>query len=129
MKISKAFKERTRATDTINNKPTMTDQSQAADTDTNKIIGKFLKTGQIPPGPGNIRYGDFTALPSDLRGFLEMARSIDANRQTLPPELREIPVEELVTLSNYDIQAILNPAKKDSVEQPKTETPKTEEKK
>lgn len=105
MSFYKANKERSK---TVNKEPTMTDQSQAATTDINIIVNQFLRTGQAPNGAAPI-YADFTQLPDDLRGFIEMGRSINQHQQSLPKELQGIPLEELVTMTNAQITAILNP--------------------
>lgn len=105
---------------TSNNEPTLTDQSMAAQTDINIIVTQFLRTGQTPQGK-QMQYGDFTQLPTDLRGFIEMGRSIEENRSKLPEQLREIPVEYLVRMTNEQINGILNPPDKtaDTKEEPK----------
>lgn len=87
--------------------PTLTDQSQAQDTDVNYIIGKFRQTG-VPPlnnKPG--QYADISELPSNLRDAIEQARSVKYLRNTLPPELREKPVDELLALTPKDLADML----------------------
>jgi len=93
---------------TENNEPTLCDQSQAKATDINIIVTQFLKTGQ-GPGQSNPMYGDFTELPQDLRGFIEMGRSINDHKKQLPDQLKEIPLEYLVKMTNEQINAILTP--------------------
>lgn len=104
---------------TENNEPTLTDQSQAKATDINIIVTQFLRTGHAPQARIG-QYGDFTQLPTDLRGFIEMGRSISQHREQLPEALQEIPIEYLVQMTNEQINAILAPpddtadAKKDN---------------
>lgn len=96
---------------TSNTEPTLTDQSAAGATDINIIVTQFLRTGQTPQSK-QMQYGDFTQLPEDLRGFIEMGRSIEENRNKLPEALREIPVEHLVRMTNEQINGILAPPEK-----------------
>ena len=96
---------------TVNTEPTLTDQSQAKATDINIIVTQFLRTGQAPQAaPG--QYGDFTELPQDLRGFIEMGRSISKHQSELPEQLREVPIEYLVRMTNEQINAMLKPPEK-----------------
>jgi len=88
--------------------PTATDQSQVHSTDINIIVNQFMRTGQAPPGATPI-YGDFTELPEDLRGFIEMGRSIGKLTNELPEPLREVPVHELVAMTDEQILRKLNP--------------------
>lgn len=94
---------------TTNNEPTLTDQSQARDTDINVIVGRFLTTGQAPGAAGEPQYLDCTELPQDLRGFIEASRSADELRKQLPPQLRDKTPQELEALTQADIQKILTP--------------------
>lgn len=89
-------------------KPTKTDQSAASQTDLNVIVNQFLKTGTSAMN-GVPRYGDFSELPSDLRGMIEMSRSMKERRRNLPEKLREMPIEELLALTPEQIKTILNP--------------------
>lgn len=93
---------------TVNNEPTLTDQSAVAQTDINIIVNQFLRTGQQPQGQPK-HYADFTQLPNDLRSFIEMGRSIAEHRANLPDQLREIPVEDLVQMTDEQINAMLKP--------------------
>lgn len=104
---------------TINTEPSLTDQSQAPNTDINIIVTQFMRTGQAPQGKTPI-YGDFTQLPEDLRGFIEMGRSINTLRSALPEQLREIPPAELFRMTNEEITAKLTPPNKPA-DKPKDE--------
>ncbi|QXP08204.1 MAG: internal scaffolding protein [Arizlama microvirus] len=101
---------------TDNNDPTLTDQSQAHTTDINIIVTQFLKTGQAPQGANPI-YADFTHLPDDLRGFIEMGRSINTLHSSLPAALRDIPATELFRMTNEEITAKLTPPDKPAEKQ------------
>jgi len=102
---------------TFNNEPTMTDQSQAAETDLNIIMKQFLKTGTVPGASGEPMYEDFTELPNDLRGMIELSRTMREQRRNLPEQIRHLPVEDLLGLTPDKWNAIMKPA-----EQPKEET-------
>lgn len=104
----RTLKERRKAAAFHNTEPTMTDQSAVANTDLNVIINQFLKTGR-PQNSGIPRYGDFTEIPNDLRSIIEMSRSMQRRRRELPPQLRDMPVEELLALTPDDIKEILTP--------------------
>lgn len=95
---------------TVTNDPTMTDQSQATDTDINVIVGRY---GIGPLAMGTNKQGmtgDFSQLPEDLRGFIDMGRSIETLREKLPPELQNKSVEEIVALTPEQLTNILNPS-------------------
>lgn len=94
---------------TTNNEPTQTDQSQAANTDLNIIMKRYLHTGTVPATTKTPMYGDFTQLPDDLRGYIEESRTIKERRAQLPKELREMPIEELLALTPDKLTAILTP--------------------
>lgn len=109
------------ASRTINDRPTATDQSQAAETDINVIIGRMLRTGTPVPGAnGEPVYADWTQLPSDLRGMIELGRSLEMSRNKLPDQLKGIPIDQLINLTNDQILTILTP--------PETDKPKDEPK-
>lgn len=106
---------------TFNNQPTLTDQAGARDTDINVIVGQFLIHGQVPGNANTPLEGmDFTAMPTDLRGFIELGRSIDENRARLPPELKGLDTNKLLSLTPEELKTILTPPKKDEPkEEPK----------
>jgi len=112
-------KNRLRA-QTVNTEPTMTEQSGAAATDINLIVKSFKVTGRVPGATTAPIAGDFTGLPQDLRGMIETSRSIKAKRGNLPKALREMPIEELLTLTTDKLAAILAPPTPDK---PNANTP------
>lgn len=91
-------------------KPTLTDQSQAQDTDVNIIMGKFGIGGTITVQGKQPIYGDFTGLPNNLADMIRMARRTAELRQTLPPQLRQMPDEQLFALTKDQLTNILTPA-------------------
>lgn len=98
---------------TVNNDPSETDQSAAAETDLNVIVRNFIKHGEVSGASEEPLYGDFTELPSNLRDFIELGRSINQNRWNLPKELRDIPVEQLLSLEVDEIKNLINPPKQE----------------
>lgn len=104
----KTYYERKALLRTRTTTPTMTDQSEAAGTDINIVLGHMLATGH-PPREKEPIYGDFSELPEDLRGFIHQARSIGRRRTQLPPQLREMPVSELLALTKERLSEILTP--------------------
>jgi len=96
--------------------PTMTDQAGARDTDINVIVGQFLTTGRVPGTTKEPIYEDFSQLPKDLRGFIEMGRALEEHRKELPAQLRGIPIDRLVGLTKDQIDAILAPKQEEGKE-------------
>lgn len=94
---------------TINTDPTLTDQSQAKETDINVIVGRYGIGNTMPGHNKQGIYGDFTNLPTDLRGYIDTARELEKIRGRLPPQLRDKPTEELMALKPEDIKKILTP--------------------
>jgi len=94
---------------TYDDTPTMTDQAGAKDTDINVIVGQFLVTGKVPGSGKEPVYDDFSKLPRDLRGFIEMGRALEEHKTRLPQQLRAIPVQDLVAMTREQISAILAP--------------------
>lgn len=101
---------------TFNNEPTKTDQSQAQHTDINVIVNQFLRTGQAPAGQTPL-YGDFSELPKDTRGFIEMGRSINTLKNRLPAQLQDIPTDVLFKMTTAEINAKLAPPEPKTKEQ------------
>lgn len=94
---------------TRNTDPTLTDQSQAADTDINVIVRRHQAGGFTQPGRREPIYADFAALPRGLREMIEHARTLPRIREQLPEGLRDLPVETLVNLTPNDVTRILTP--------------------
>lgn len=89
--------------------PSKTDQSQAKDTDINVIVGKFSITRRVPGSDTQPMSGDFSNLPTDLREMIETSRDMRRRRAELPKELRDLPIEELLTKTPAELAAILKP--------------------
>lgn len=92
-----------------NTEPTLTDQSQANDTDINVIVKKYGALGTVPVPPGEAMYGDFTKIPTDLRAMIEESRMLDNYRAKLPPQLKDMSVDELMELTPQKLTTILTP--------------------
>lgn len=92
-----------------NTEPTKTDQSQAKETDVNHIISQFKRNQVAPPQKDPGQYADLLDTPSDLRGVIEMSRSLHSIRKRLPEALREKPIEELLVMTPEDIKRIVTP--------------------
>lgn len=89
--------------------PTLTDQSAAHETDRNVIMSRYMIHGQMPGSAKQPMYADFAALPGDLRGFLDHARSLKTLRGQLPTQLQKHSLEELLALTPEQLTTILTP--------------------
>lgn len=90
-------------------KPTLTDQSQATETDRNVIVQRFLQHGQMPGTAKNPLYADFSALPEDLRGFIHQAKRLATLKNRLPKALRGYSMNDLIELTPDELKDILAP--------------------
>lgn len=99
---------------TFNDQPSLTDQSQAEETNLTRLVARFGISGAINGNPATPMYGDFSNLPEDLRGFIETSRTLEDRRLQLPEALRNIPLEELIYMTPEALAEKLKPA-----EQPK----------
>lgn len=95
---------------TVNNEKTMTDQSAARETDLNLIVNQFLATGQAPGPARPPMFIDMAELPQDLRGFIEVGRSLHKHMNDLPPALQKLTAEELLSLTPEQAKAIIDAA-------------------
>lgn len=94
---------------TTNTQPTLTDQSQARETDINVIVGRYGVTGRAPGAAGQPMFGDFSDLPTTLRDMIETSRDMQRRRNQLPEQLREMPIEQLLALTPDKLTDILKP--------------------
>lgn len=85
------------------NKPTLTDQSQAEDTDLNVILKKYQITGRAPGARQTLPHGDYTAAPQDLAGHFELAKSVKDLQASLPEHLRTLTPEQILQLDNKQL--------------------------
>lgn len=104
-----------------NFEPSMTDQSQADSVDIVQIIKRFRVTGMAPRLGVQGHYADYSEIPNDLRGIIEQSRSIHSLRKKLPEALRDVPVEELLSMTPEQMARIVAPP-------PDKQTDKQEEK-
>lgn len=91
--------------------PSLADQSGANDTNINVIVKRYAQTGIVPGNTRSPMGGDFTSLPEDLRSMIETSRSLKETRKRLPEGLRDMPVEQLLTLTTDELTRILTPPK------------------
>lgn len=94
---------------TRNTQPTLTDQSQARETDINVIVGRYGISGQVPAPAQEPMYGDFSNVPTDLRAAIETARQLETHRKQLPQQLAEMPLEQILALTPEQLTNILTP--------------------
>lgn len=102
-----------------NTDPTLTAQDQAADTDINVIVRRHTTTGMVNGTSKEPIYEDFSNLPRGLRDMIVTARSLDRVRKELPPGLRDLPTEQLLTLTPEALHNILTPPAPPPVEEKK----------
>jgi len=94
---------------TINNEPSLTDQSQADDTNINVILTKYGVTGVARGTTNSPEWLDHSELPRDLREAFDMAKRATEMKQQLPEKLRNRPLEELMRLTPKEVETILAP--------------------
>lgn len=84
---------------TYSAKPTRTVQDLASQTDINIIMRNQAITGTVPGAPRQPIYGDFSEIPTDLRGMIEISRSVNQLLYKLPPELQGMDRNEILSLT------------------------------
>lgn len=106
-----------------NTDPTETDQSQGHETDINVIVGRY-GIGQVTSGndPATGQYIDWTVFPRDLKEMIETARSLERHRAELPEQLREMPINDILNLTNEQLTTILTPPAPPAPPAPPTDT-------
>lgn len=97
---------------TVNNEPTMTDQSGASETDLNVVLKRYAQSGTIQSHGKEPMYYDWTEFPEDFRGYLAAARNAEDLREQLPPGLRNMPDAQLLALTPEQIEQMLTPPAK-----------------
>lgn len=75
----RSINDRTRVVTTIYG-DSKVDASQGNDTDINKVVERFTRTGELPP-PRPGQYLDCTELQGDLTEMLEKARQVQATAE------------------------------------------------
>lgn len=73
---------------TVNNEPSMTQESDAMETDINFIVKRFGVTGQLPQVNMQPLYGDFTDV-GDYRTAVERINAANTAFMGLPAETRK----------------------------------------
>lgn len=87
----------------------LTDQSQARETDINVIVAKMGITGMVPGSAQPPMYGDWTQFPEGLREYIEVARSLEHHKNALPEQLKGKSVEEILSFTPQEMIALLAP--------------------
>lgn len=105
-----AYKARSDKYATINDEPTMTEQSEAADTDINLIVKRYGVYGTAPGALNPPQYGDYADLPTTLAEAFELMRSVPTLKSRLPEELAALTIEDIVNLTPDALNDILKPA-------------------
>lgn len=101
-------------------KPTQTDQASAKETDINVIVKNFTVHGQAPGTTQQPMYANFADLPRDLRGFIELGRSMQNGIKQLPKQLSDLTMDELFALTREQITAKLTPPQPEAKTETKT---------
>lgn len=91
-----------------NTEPSKTDQSQAADTDINVIVKRYGVYGTAPGTMKQPLFADFSQI-GDLRQMIEQTRDISRLRRSMPKQLAEMPLEDLLALNEEQLKNILAP--------------------
>lgn len=81
-------RERSKRYATINNEESLTQQDDAKDADINVIVGRFLKTGQLPQVTLAPLHGNFLSAP-DFREIQERLRTANEAFAQVPAEIRK----------------------------------------
>lgn len=101
--------ERRATARTVNNEPTLTDQSGAPDTDLNVILKRYAQSGTIQSHGKEPMYVDWTEYPEDFRGYIHQARELERHRARLPEQLKDKTDAQLLALTPDELQNILTP--------------------
>lgn len=76
--------------DTPSGGPSLTRQDMAEECDINNIMSKYEATGILPSVDGRTPYyADFTSMPTDLRGAMELMKDAEDAFMTLPAKVRK----------------------------------------
>jgi len=113
------YKKRKLAAGYRSTEPSMTEQSMAQETDINVIISRFAISRTVPGSSRQPMSGDFSNLPTDLRGFIEAGKRLGQLRARLPEKLRNMSNEELFALTSEQLKTILTPPAPQPVPQEK----------
>lgn len=91
MKFTSLYKhdrERSASFATVNNEESVTQQDDATEADINVIVGRFIKTGQLPNVTMQPLSGDFVTAP-DFRDIQERLRIANEAFAEVPAEIRK----------------------------------------
>lgn len=120
---------------TLNNEPSLTDQSQKKDCDINVIVAKYLKTGQVKHLAKRVgQYADVSNIP-DLSEAIMQVRAAQDAFDALPAQLRQKlnndPTQMISYLNDssklaehYDLGIRIKPKSEQKDQGPAPEAPK-----
>ena len=69
--------------------PTMTQQQFKDEADINRLVDRFLRTGEVPPVDGRAMYGDFIDVPDGYQAALNAVIEAQAGFDALPSKIRQ----------------------------------------
>lgn len=73
----------------------MTDRSHGNETDVNRIVARFTRTGELPPGKGPGQFADVTNLQGDLDSMIIKGRETAAELDNLSKEQKNKEKQQL----------------------------------
>lgn len=82
-------KEASDAVAFVSAKPTMTQQQFKDEADINRLVDRFLRTGEVPPVDGRAMYGDFIDVPDGYQAALNAVIEAQAGFDALPSKTRQ----------------------------------------
>lgn len=109
--MNRFYRQRAKQFSTINNEPTLTDQSAANETFIHTIVQRATVSGQIPATTKEAQYLDWTQIPTTLTNMIQLARTSKEARKKLPKALQNMSDAELFALTYNELNAILTPQK------------------
>lgn len=87
--------ERHRSITSLEGQESKTDFSFGNDTDVNRIVARFARTGQMPEPTREATYADVTALQGDLTDIMEKGKLAQEALKVLNAEKQKAEGEEL----------------------------------
>lgn len=103
MKFTENYK-RTRLQVDLSGQTKRVDTSHGNDTDVNKIVARFARTGQLPTNPIEPQYADVTGLQGDLTEMIEKGK--DAQKELTELEnANQAKIKEQAEKNAKDVEA------------------------
>ena len=76
-------RQRRRVIVDLGENPVQVDASQGNDTDVNRIVARFARTGELPPATVQPQYADVTGLQEDLTVILQRGKDAIAELESI----------------------------------------------